>query len=358
VEKMKKRRVCIYAVGFTLLLTGCSLVPNSDNRYTDNTMYYTKGNNNIDFEDIVLTIYEKNNISISNLGKEYINNIENINYIYDTKWLDILNINKDSLTDKYVVNNVDKHSNVKYYDSSNNSIKWDKLIDVIHTNSKNKERNSDKKYIALSKEEIKIVLTHMSDFLDIVLEDYPSFDVANLACKLNNLSLVYFYREKDDKAKASCIYDMISIGVDEEGNKLDLNKYRGLLYHEFKHYFCFCCKDEMKGNYYTAGGISSKNGYEINLKFLEEALAEEYSAKCNNKEISCYYNQYQILNTLRLVMSLQLDYSEDNILKYQLLHNPVALLQQFPVYNNNDIYIRNITMLECFNELLMNSESY
>ena len=354
---MKKKRVCVYALSFTILLTGCRLVPNTNNKYVESTMYYTKGNNEVNFDDIVLTMYEKNNISISSLGREYINSIESINYNYDTKWIDILNINKNSLTDKYVVNNINTHSNTKYYDYTNNSIKWNKLIDVIYTNSKNKEKSNDN-LVALSKDEIKIVLSQMNEFLDIVLKDYPSFDVSNLACKLNSLSLVYFYREKDDKAKASCVYDMISIGMDEQGNKPDLNKFKGLIFHEFKHYFCFCCKDEMQGNYYTAGGISSKDGYEINLKFLEESLAEEYSAKCSNRDITCYINQYQILNTLRLVLSLQNDYSEDNILKYQLLHNPIALLQQFPVYDNNEVYYRNITMLECFNELLMNNESY
>ena len=353
-----KKRVCVYAVSLTLLLTGCKLVPNANNKYVESTMYYTKGNKEVNFDDIVLTMYEKDNIYINDLGKEYINNIEKIKYKYDTKWIDILNINKDSLTDKYVVNSISKHSNTKYYNSSNNSIKWDKLIDVIYINSKNREKNSNNKYISLSKDEIKIILSQMNDFLDIVLKDYPSFDVSNLACKLNNLSLVYYYIDAHDKAKASCIYDMISIGIEKDNLNPDLNQYKDLLFHEFKHYFCFCCTDEMKGNYYTAGGISSKNGYEINLKFLEESLAEEYSAKCSNRSLSCYNNQYEILNTLRLVMSMQQDYSEDNILKYQLLHNPIALLKQFPVYDNNEVYYKNIIMLECFNELLMNNDSY
>ena len=355
---MKYKKISLYAVTVSLLLTSsCRLVPSRYDNKEINSLYYTKGiDRKVDIDEVILTMYEKNNISMSNIGKEYINKIENINYEYDSKWIDKLNINMDILTDKYVVNNINKHSNNKYYDSKNNTIKWDKLIDIIYENSIRRENNTD--YIALSKSDIKIVLSQMNEFLNIVITDYPSFDVSNLACKLSNLSLVYFYREKDDKAKATCVQDMISIGINEDDTNPNLNNYKDLLYHEFKHLFCFSCRDEMKGSYYTAGGISSNKGYDINLKFIEEALAEEYAAKCNSRDMSCYYNQYTVLNTLRLVLSLQDDYDENNFLKYQLLHNPVALLQQFPVYDNNEIYYRNITMLECFNELLMNNDSY
>ena len=356
---MRYKRICICTLSFSLLLTGCRLVPSTYNNKNikNTTEYYSKGEKVvISYDDVILTMYEKNIVSNTDIGKQYIKRYESIPIEYDSKWIDLLNINTNTLTNKYVVNNINKHSNNKYYDKSNNTIKWDILVDKVYSNSLGKEKTTD--YIALSKAEIEIVLSQMNEFLDIVKEDYPTFDVANLACKLNNLSLVYFYREESDNAKASCVQDMIAIGMNPDGTKPNLDRFKGLIFHEFKHLFCFCCNDEMKDSYYTAGGISSKEGYDINLLFLEEALAEEYSSLKSDRDMTCYYNQYNVLNTLRLVLSLQDDYDENNFFKYQLLHNPIALLQQFPVYDNEDIYYRNITMLECFNELLMNSDSY
>ena len=343
---MNKQSIFFLALTSSLIFNSCST--------KDNKEYYYDKDNTISYDDIILTMYEKNIVSISDIGKGYINSLENVPIEYNAKYIDLLDINYNSLTSKYVVNNTNSHLYNKYYDLKNNTIKWDILVDTIYDNSKNKVVDTN---LLLSKQEIKIILLQMDEFLNMVKYDYPTFDVSNLACKLNDLSIVYFYRDEDEKAEASCVYDTISIGINRNEAKPNLNSLKSLLFHEFKHYFCFCCKDEMIDSYSTAGGISSKNGYDIDLLFLEEAEAEEYSSLKSNIDMNCYSNQYTILNTLRLVLSLQDDYEEDNFIKNQLLHNPISLLQQFPVYNDNNIYFRNIVMLECFNELLMNQNN-
>ena len=324
---MKKNKICVFSTALVLFLSGCTTVgvdKKSSIEYSNEYGYFVKDlKKDIGYDDVILTMEEKGVNQISQLGNDCILDISNIPVNVDLTWIDMLDINESSLLDNNVTNNVRKHRYRKYYNKKTNDIIWNKLIDVIYDNSIKKEESTD--YIVLTKDEIKIVLLQMDEFTDYVVSKYTEFDMEELACKLQGVSFVYYNKNEEFDALAACSSDTIYWSLNDDGTKPDLNEFKDISIHEFKHFFCYECIDEREYNiglnsFITAGGVSNKNNNGINLRFLEESLAEDLSANYSSREKISYYNQDIVLNTLRYILSLQLDYDSENMIKYQLLH--------------------------------------
>ena len=135
---MKKIKIQAFVTSLALLFTGCSTATidvESSKKITNKYGYFVKGDvKDADYDEIILTMEEKGISSISNLGQSHIDDISSISNNVDSKWLEMLDIKPSSLLDNNVTNPITKHRYSKCYDKKNNSVKWEKLIDIIYYN--------------------------------------------------------------------------------------------------------------------------------------------------------------------------------------------------------------------------------
>lgn len=384
-EVLKKvRNLQIYVTATALLLSGCSLHSNLDtreisnsqsvetnnyvsnhyvsNNYGDNETFYERTYNSAaDYNKMILTLQEKGLENLSEQAKTAIQNVSFYNTNpYNFLWVESFAIDdyfSSAYTHPNVASRVSNHANSSLYNVLTHSINWKEAIDIIVQNGKQTEKDDETNTCtALSRSEVEIVISQLEKFTEDVVKEYPEYDLKHLACQLYNLSLVYRTPLENTSTLATTSYCRIDWYLNEFGQKPILQTSLMLNDHEFKHFLCgYCCDEISTGEnvYITPSGVIYGANTSLNFSFIEEATAEEYSAEKNGKDCVNYYEKIAALETLKFVLSLQDDYEEDGFLKYGFLQNPLALVQQFPVLDDQTYYFQNnLKMLASFNACL------
>ncbi len=366
----KKKHFHVYAAAFVVLLSGCIHVSNFDTvatlagqkmeekieevgdivSITERTETFAK-----DYNDMILTMKEKGVGEISESAKQTIKAISFCDTSkFDFSWVDLFNI--ESFYKEVYINSATgakSHQGSSFYNHLTKTISWDELEKEIYKNSINFTNNKSD-ICPLSLSDVKIILKQIEEFSNDIKNKYPEFDLEHLACQLSTLSLMYGSNHKDGTLASTSTYS-IEWFLNDSGDKPILQTSLGLNNHEFKHFLCQRCIDEDRlTNYYVvpSGVVYGSNG-SLSFSFIEEATAEEYSALRNNNFPVTYHDKIGILNNLRMVLSMQDDYEEDGFLKYALLRNPLSMVQQFPVIDDQTyFFVDNLKMLAAFNACL------
>lgn len=374
----KVKKLQIYLTAMVLLLSGCSLDTKNTNQdgenliskqeefnsfdfnNSSNSVYFNRTyNSSADYDDMILTLEEKGTADLSEEAKNAVQNVSFYNATpYDFSWVECFHIDdyyQSAYTHPNVTSRVRNHYNTELYNKMNNSIYWDKLVDYIINNTAAiiKKENTDE-LVPLSPSDVKTIVKQLSEFTNDVKRDYPEYDMRHLACQLELLSLAYRAKEKtDSRTLATTSYSSIEWFLNSEGECPALETSLMLNEHEFKHFLCSYCIDEISAKenvYITPSGVIYGANTSLNFSFIEEATAEEYAADRNNQETVTYYEKTSALDTIRFVLSMQDDYEEDGFLKYSFLQNPLAIIQQFPVLNDQIYYFKNnLKMLASYN---------
>lgn len=94
--------------------------------------------------------------------------------------------------------------------------------------------------------------------------------------------------------------------------------------------------------------------FPYNYSFLEEANAEKYSTSLLGVESNSNLEQICTVENIELSLFLQPGFHLENFRKAAMLHNPIAIIQQFPVlgdfrYEQEKSFFAQLEMLESFN---------
>lgn len=346
-------------------------LPYSRSTSGDDSPYFQKGEDDLKtIEDLRLTLEEKGLARLSLSARTAIDNISktlvnDINYDY------ISALGADDLSiflSPFLTDVVDKHSNEFLYDVENDDIYWEQLPELIYVNNllfigkdcqyKGIEKK-DSPYESLSKEDIISVLNQLEDFVHYIKDTYPNYDMKHLACVLSQCTFLY------DHFPSNAIAATGTSGIRWNvinGKYPNLSSFITTNEHEFKHLLCAECEDEngysgQNNEYYWASftGVEGFLDSRLSMTFIEEATAEELSAQMTNRDMDCYLINEEILNNIRLVLSMQDDYEPDGFLKYGLLQNPIALIQQLPLLNVQKYsFADNVRMLAAYEDMIGN----
>ncbi len=374
------RNLQIYLTAMSLLLSGCSLDLKSANldsedstckqeetnsfgfNNSSNSVYFNRTyNSSADYDDMILTLEEKGVRDLSDEAKSAVQNVSLYNAIpYDFSWVEYFRIDdyyQSAYTHPNITSRIRNHHNTELYNRISNSIYWEKLADYIINNTEARIQKDDtNELVALSTSDVKTIVKQLSEFVNDVKRDYPDYDMEHLACQLQLLSLAYRVDDNDSRTLASTSYASIEWYLNDDGKYPILKTSLMLNNHEFKHFLCSYCRDEIttgENVYVTPSGLIYGANTALNFSFIEEATAEEYSANRNGQEEVTYYEKIAALDTIRFVLSMQDDYEDDAFLKYSFLQNPLATVQQFPVLNSQTYYFKNnLKMLAAYNACL------
>lgn len=318
-------------------------------------------------DDIVLSLDEKTGTDLTT-AKDWAQKIKATGYVSDDI-INTLNIDDylfDALTDSNVTGLVMKHDNMLFYNRSKDTINWTNLALKIKANgtllvlfdSLNlvKKENHDKyKGIKnMSLDDINIVLNQLKEIVLETKKRYPDYDMAHLACLLSHIA--FTYRDNADSETlgvvAATSFEDISWILTNDGKYPSLESFKPINIHEFKHFLAAACPDEYQADVYTTfTGINYHEDDTLMFNFIEEVTAEEYAMSLTNRGLLASFEEREILDNIRFVLSLQDDYKQDGFLRYSLSKNPIALLEQFPVFSNED-FVDVVKMLVAYDLML------
>lgn len=338
------------------------------NKEAPNTTYYTNKTVTEKNKEISLnSIYPKTSISLSKEAEEAIEELCNssIHYDYDSRYVDILNINEENATDAYVnlaSDEVKHHTYTLYYDNKTDEIKWKELAEQIYQNGLSDDKED---IVTLSLEEIQEKLENMEFFVHHLKEDFPNYDVEELACRLNNFKML-----KSESSSGNILANT------DNKEMIYYNNYHSVKdihndYHEDFHVALDSCDDIYNYNGSSkSGGINVKTATYLNdnseeerdflylqrykYQFLEEIYAEIYSGELANEKQKSYIANDEVLDIIQLVLGLCDDYQIDSILKDLVYHDPISFIKHFPVYGSNkeQYFVNNCQMLKSYDILL------
>lgn len=318
-------------------------------------------------DDIVLSLDEKTGTDLTT-AKDWAQKIKATGYVSDDI-INTLNIDDylfDALTDPNVTGLVMKHDNMLFYNRSKDTINWTNLALKIKANgtllvlfdSLNlvKKENHDKyKGIKnMSLDDINIVLNQLKEIVLETKKRYPDYDMAHLACLLSHIA--FTYRDNADSETlgvvAATSFEDISWILTNDGKYPSLESFKPINMHEFKHFLAAACPDEYQADVYTTfTGINYYEDDTLMFNFIEEVTAEEYAMSLTDRGLLASFEEREILDNIRFVLSLQDDYEQDGFLRYSLSKNPIALLEQFPVFSNED-FVDVVKMLVAYDLML------
>ena len=339
---------------------------------------YEEANQNYDeiIDDIILTLDEKGIVldeSQENLVDDLTYNLENSDYSnneFEDSIISSLNVEKyfdEAFTSEVATVKVKEHADSNLYNSLEDDIYWDKLFDVVkENNAKFLQDEIDEydelfDYQALNDEDIVIVIDSFHKFIDQIKLDYPEFDMETFACHLSDLKLCY-----DNGVDGSIMHTnsdgLISIRKQYDDYFIDLSKIKDLYYHEFKHFISGHCDDEHKvGAMIVDTGlyISFSPVYEYSnayiWKFLSEATARQLENDISENPLPTYVGQCYLLDTIEMVNNFA-GVEQGSILEEAIYHNPISLIQQFTIPENNTSeskkwLLENLKMISCYDLL-------
>ncbi len=286
-------------------------------------------------------------------------------------YIDQLEITFDSTTAAYAdyANmKVIQHQNSKLYDASQNTINWNAFIEECYKNSK-REAFHTPIYEVLTKNELEEKVNTLKETLEKVQEDFPDYDIATLACNLEECSINY------DKEKLEGVIARVEntkiLYTEETYNKKNKGEKRQTDIHEDIHFIISECGD-IRSQISFSRGISgicialdynsfNNNCYDsFDYTFLEEIYTELYSCELAGINQNSYMYYDEILSTLQLALGLDNDYQIDAILENLVYKDPISFIKNFKVYgkDKDSYFIRNCQMLKACDILLDQNSWY
>lgn len=392
---MKTKNLKIMAAGLALSFVGYTIVKDSSfsrlfpfqetpvltfEEVEPNSTYFHKTLcDTITIQDIILTMEERN--IKENGSEEYQQIIKSIEG--DSFPIQELHIQENlesaflsaSITDVTLT-----HRNHKLYDQENNDILWDKVLDIWIKNSEHRVKldkqyqqfsHSESLYLDLSMletEKIEALVYQMREFIHQTKKEIPALDMKRVACQLEEMSFCYTNHTYYNALLVSDEFTLLF--PNNFGISLDIKTMKKDLFHEFKHMIATPCQDEIKNQLYypSQTGIYTQTTIQENRMwyylpfdwlFLEEAGAEEYSSALVDQSPITYPMERQCHQDMLYSLSFVPEFDKKIFVKCSLLHNPIALLQQFPIPNSNQeqwLY-QNAKMIECYN-ILSNHQAF
>ena len=152
---------------------------------SSDSLYFNRTyNSKLDYDGMILTLEEKGVENLSDQAKTAIKKVSFYNSTpYNFSWVELFRISdyyQAAYTNPNVATRVRNHQNGELYNVSKDSIYWDKLVDVIMTNSANRVKN-DSELVALSSDDVKTIVKQFSAFSEDTQKEYPNYDMAHLA---------------------------------------------------------------------------------------------------------------------------------------------------------------------------------
>lgn len=340
-------------------------------------------------DDIILTNSERG-IKIYkslSLEKELINNLESYSLNDENKEvIERLNVRvlaEDTLTSPLVTEYVGKHSRTALYMEDSDDLNWNQLFLVLKNNIALQRKMLSKNIEAAKTEEEKEYLQSLEeirDFSDAELKDWVDqfhefiiatrknykLDMRRLACVLQNYVIGFVPGDETLIGTLAQTGDKDMVYPLFEEYYPNLEEFHQVNYHEFFHLVnTSCCDEKNELGKLFGMGVEYDIDFKIDFgliyeyfpfqyRFLEEGKAESYSSSLLNTQTITYYDKQFVNNNIELSIFFQPGFEKGNFERASMLHNFIALIQQFPVLDGSsdeeeNWFYTQLEMLEAYN---------
>lgn len=287
-------------------------------------------------EDIFERLLPDQELELSKEAEEAMNEISRqVNY---TPYLEALNINKATFLLSYAnTEDTTSHTYTALYDSSTDSINWEKAIDYIYVNSMIKADEEENTY-APAKSEITEYVSFLQEAYNQIKSDFTKYDTKKLACKLEYFAILKSATQENSNIAVTNnteiilnpIYDILP-----EKSREDTIK------HEELHLAVCDCIDNKRGVLFGTSILSMPAprvkedlfmSERYHWRFIEEGYTALYTKEMT-KGLQESYNTYdEAIDLLQAILALNENYQVDDILKQMIYQEPVEFIKNFPVY--------------------------
>lgn len=279
-------------------------------------------------------------LELSKEAEEAVNEISRqVNY---TPYLEALNINKATFLSSYAnTEDTTSHTYTALYDSSTDSIDWEKAIDYIYVNSMIKADEEENTY-APAKSEITEYVSFLQEAYNQIKSDFTKYDTKKLACKLEYFAILKSATQENYNIAVTNnteiilnpIYDIL-----REKSREDTIK------HEELHLAVCDCIDNKRGVLFGTSILSMPAprvkedlfmSERYHWRFIEEGYTALYTKEMT-KGLQESYNTYdEAIDLLQAILALNENYQVDDILKQMIYQEPVDFIKNFPVYGQDE----------------------
>lgn len=279
-------------------------------------------------------------LELSKEAEEAINEISRqVNY---TPYLEALNINKATFLLSYAnTEDTTSHTYTALYDSSTDSIDWEKAIDYIYVNSMIKADEEENTY-APAKSEITEYVSFLQEAYNQIKSDFTKYDTKKLACKLEYFAILKSATPENSNIAVTNnteiilnpIYDIL-----REKSREDTIK------HEELHLAVCDCIDNKRGVLFGTSILSMPAprvkedlfmSERYHWRFIEEGYTALYTKEMTNGLQESYITYDEAIDLLQAILALNENYQVDDILKQMIYQEPVEFIKNFPVYGQNE----------------------
>lgn len=278
-------------------------------------------------------------LELSKEAEEAMNEISRqVNY---TPYLEALNINKATFLSSYAnTEDTTSHTYTALYDSSTDSIDWEKAIDYIYVNSMIKADEEENTY-APAKSEITEYVSFLQEAYNQIKSDFTKYDTKKLACKLEYFAILKSATQENSNIAVTNnteiilnpIYDIL-----REKSREDT------IIHEKLHLAVCDCIDNKRGVLFGTSILSMPAprvkedlfmSERYHWRFIEEGYTALYTKEMT-KGLQGSYNTYdEAIDLLQAILALNENYQVDDILKQIIYQKPVEFIKNFPVYGQD-----------------------
>lgn len=279
-------------------------------------------------------------LELSKEAEEVVNEISRqVNY---TPYLEALNINKATFLSSYAnTEDTTSHTYTALYDSSTDSIDWEKAIDYIYVNSMIKADEEENTY-APAKSEITEYVSFLQEAYNQIKSDFTKYDTKKLACKLEYFAILKSATQENYNIAVTNnteiilnpIYDIL-----REKSREDTIK------HEELHLAVCDCIDNKRGVLFGTSILSMPAprvkedlfmSERYHWRFIEEGYTALYTKEMTNGLQESYITYDEAIDLLQAILALNENYQVDDILKQMIYQEPVEFIKNFPVYGQNE----------------------
>lgn len=279
-------------------------------------------------------------LELSKEAEEAVNEISRqVNY---TPYLEALNINKATFLSSYAnTEDTTSHTYTALYDSSTDSIDWEKAIDYIYVNSMIKADEEENTY-APAKSEITEYVSFLQEAYNQIKSDFTKYDTKKLACKLEYFAILKSATPENSNIAVTNnteiilnpIYDIL-----REKSREDTIK------HEELHLAVCDCIDNKRGVLFGTSILSMPAprvkedlfmSERYHWRFIEEGYTALYTKEMTNGLQESYITYDEAIDLLQAILALNENYQVDDILKQMIYQEPVEFIKNFPVYGQNE----------------------
>ena len=278
-------------------------------------------------------------LELSKAAESAINEISR--QVNHNSYLDALNVNDNTLLASYSsIDDTTSHTYTALYDSSTDSINWDKAVDYIYVNSLLKADNKDGTY-APTKREIIEYLSLFQEVYNQLKADFLEYDTKKLACKLEYFDILKSSMQDDSIIAQTSNSEIV---LNPLYNMLSDKEKEDIIKHEEFHVSVCDCIDNKNGIIFgtsipstIALGVKDDTFVteRYHWKFVEEGYTSLYTKEMTSGLQETYITYDEALDWLQAVLALNEDYQVDDILKQIVYQEPVEFVQNFPVYGED-----------------------